>query len=263
MRSLDRLEQWIAGRVRNFSSKATGAPQAKALLEIRRDLLNDIKTKIEPKGRGEYVFPFASVHVGIPARDSEHRELCEAAFVEDDSLADDIKNLLAEAGCNTRELEVSVTVQEDAAAALKDPPFEVEYFRKKKTPKPPASSRPAAKLTVLRGTAHNAEYVINSDRINIGRLEEVVSDSGGLIRRNDLAFTDSERTVAREHAYIRYDAAAGKFRLCDHLSGDRGTRLFRDGRSIMVPRASDRGVQINSGDEIHLGTARVRFEILP
>lgn len=261
MRSLDRLEQWIAGRARSFSSKATGAPQTKALLEIRRDLLNDIKTKIEPKGRGEYVFPFASVWVRIFARDAEHRELCDAAFVEDDSLAADIRNLLVEAGCNTRELEVSVTAQEDAA--LKDPPFEVEYLRKKKTPKLPATLRPTAKLTVLRGTAHNPEYVINSDRINIGRLEEVVSDSGGLIRRNDLAFLDSERTVAREHAYIRYDAAAGKYRLCDHLSGDRGTRLFREGRSIMVPRASDLGVQIHSGDEIHLGTARVRFEILP
>jgi pSer/pThr/pTyr-binding forkhead associated (FHA) protein len=72
-----------------------------------------------------------------------------------------------------------------------------------------------------------------------------------------VAFAETETTVSREHAHIRYDAESGKYRLYDSGS-QRGTSIFRDGRRLEAPRV--RGVQLRSGDEIHVGDARVRFE---
>jgi predicted component of type VI protein secretion system len=121
------------------------------------------------------------------------------------------------------------------------------------------NSRPHAKLAILRGEADIAEYTIQADRVNIGRLKEVIGDKDGLRRRNDIAFADNETTVSREHAYIRYDAESGNFRLYDSLS-QRGTSVFRDGRRFEVPKGVTHGFQLRSGDEIHIGDARIAFE---
>jgi len=121
------------------------------------------------------------------------------------------------------------------------------------------NARPNAKLTVLRGEVEPTEYTIQSDRLNIGRLKEVIGEKDGLLRRNDIAFADTETTVSREHAYIRYDPESGKFRLYDSLS-QRGTSVFRGGRRFEVPKGLTHGFQLRSGDEIHLGDARIAFE---
>jgi hypothetical protein len=258
MGPLDRLERWIAGVVDNWSARFAG-PHETSLLEIRRDVLEEVKARIEPKGRGEYTFRYHTVAVRIGAAGAGMKESCEAAFVEEDSLANEIRQLLAEARCAPRDLAVTVAVEEDPAAGLR--PFKIRFERKPHAALVPAKAR-SAKLTVVRGKANIAEAVFGASRINLGRLEEVISETGGLIRRNDVAFDESEATVAREHAYICRDPKTGDFRLCDYLSGHRGTRLFREGRAIQAPRASGRGVQLHSGDEIHLGEARVRFEIV-
>ncbi len=46
--------------------------------------------------------------------------------------------------------------------------------------------------------------------------------------------------VSREHAYIRFDAESGKFRLYDSMS-QRGTSLFREGRRLETPKGPRRG----------------------
>ena len=148
-------------------------------------------------------------------------------------------------------LHLEITPGEDS--------FHIDYRRKKAAAKQ-APARPEAKLRVVRGDAETPEIDIRTDRVNLGRMKEVVGERGGLRRRNDLAFAETETTVSREHAYIRFDADTGRFRLYDYMS-QRETSIFRDGRRIDVPRASTRGVQLQSGDEIHLGDARVRFEI--
>lgn len=258
MRPLDRLEHWIAGVVENWSAAFAG-PHGTSLLEIRRDVLEQVKARIEAKGRGEYTFRYHTIAVRIYAGDADARESAEAAFIEDDSLANEIRQLLAEARCAPRDLAVTVAVDENPGVQ----PFEIRFERKARAAEAAAPAKAlAAKLTVLRGKANAPEAVFDSSRINLGRLEEVVSETGGLIRRNDLAFDETEVTVAREHAYIWRDGKTGDYRLCDYLSGQRGTRVFREGRSIAVPRASSRGVQLHSGDELHLGEARIRFEIV-
>ena len=259
MRSLEELDRWIAGKVKRLSSNVAGAPQKKELLEIRRDILEEVRSQIEPKGSGKYVFPYNSIAIHLAARDEPEQALFQAAFAENGALEEDISALLAEAGCPAR-LAVSIDIAIDPALKGAEQAFRIAYSSgEKRAEKKAVAVRSSAKLTVVRGSADPSELVSHASRVNIGRLREVVGEKEGLRRRNDIAFADNETTVSREHAYLRYDADAGRYRVCDYQS-TRGTSVFRDGRRIEVPRASTRGVQLESGDEIHVGDARIRFE---
>ena len=150
----------------------------------------------------------------------------------------------------------------DTVLAWTGRPFRIDYLNQRHAEAPPAAERPPARLIVVKGEAGAAEYLIAANRINIGRLQEVISEKEGLRRANDVAFGEAETTVSREHAFLTYEPATGRFRICDDRS-QRGTSIFREGRRIEVPKGSRRGTQLQSGDEIHLGDARLRFEIGP
>ena len=121
-----------------------------------------------------------------------------------------------------------------------------------------AATRPPLTVTVIQGSTCQPEYRFDQDCINIGRGREVLSKSHGVLRVNDIVFGDDEKTVGREHASLRLYARSGRYGLYDDRSGDCGTRLFRDGVSILVTRA---GNDVRSGDEIHLGVARLKIGI--
>jgi pSer/pThr/pTyr-binding forkhead associated (FHA) protein len=94
-------------------------------------------------------------------------------------------------------------------------------------------------------------------------MAELMDAEQRVVRRNDVVFDDgadpANDTVSRRHAHIRLEN--GEYRICDDGS-EFGTRVFRDGRSIEVPRGNRRGERLRSGDEIYLGRAVTRFEIL-
>jgi hypothetical protein len=250
MRSLEELDRWIATKVKRLSG---AAPDQRELLEIRRDILEDVRRHIQSKGGGKLVFPYNEIAIRLDAAGTQ-REMLEAALCEEQALEGDIRELLNEASCPVpRGFLVSIDL--DGA------PFGVTFRnRKARAEQPSVAARPAARLIVTKGSADPVELGIAANRVNLGRLKEVVGEKDGLRRRNDLAFDASETTVSREHGYIRYDAASSKFRICDDKSA-RGISIFRDGRRIGVPRASNRGVQLHAGDEIHLGDACIKFEI--
>jgi hypothetical protein len=264
MRSLEQLDSWMAAKVKIWSSRVSGAPQSRELLEIRRDILGHVRDHIQPKGQGKSIFPYNAISIRIAAQTKEQQKLYEAAFHEGNALEEEIRELLSQAGCPLPSgPHVAVSVIRDAALASTSRPFLIDYSKTKAAvSKLVRNPRPNAKLTILRGEADVTEYTIHSDRVNIGRLREVIGDKQGLRRRNDIAFADTEATVSREHAYIRYDQQAGKFRLYDSLS-QRGTCVFRDGRRFEVPRGLVHGFQLKSGDEIHVGNARIGFETEP
>jgi hypothetical protein len=261
MRSLEELDRWIAGQVKRWTSRLAGPAHKPELLEIRRDILESVRDQIEPAGAGRQVFPYNTVVIRIAPPSPEDATLYRAALGESGSLDQDIRGLLVEAGCPPPAgFRVEIEIAEDAGLSSSAQPFHIDYFERKAGAEPKLQARrPTAKLVVLRGEAEPAELVITSDRVNIGRLREVMGERQGLRRRNDLAFAETETTVSREHGYIRYDAATGRFRLYDSQS-QRGAGIFREGRRIEVPRSSTRGVQLQTGDEIHFGDARVRFE---
>jgi hypothetical protein len=120
-----------------------------------------------------------------------------------------------------------------------------------------AVPRPPARLTVLEGNAEVKELDIDRNLLYIGRLKQVINSKTGLERQNQLAFDASEATVSRKHARLEYDADSGKFRL---FNDPEITSVSRDGRGI--PCDVTRGLQLRSGDELILGRARIRFEIL-
>jgi len=266
MRSLEKIDQWIAGKVKHWTSLVSGQPPRMELLEIRRDILEDVRRKIQPKGGGRCVFPYQGITIRIAAENAEQQELRQGVFTGEDGLETDIKDLLKEAGCTIpSNFPIGISVVEDEELAAAPQPFAIEYTAVEAPAVPARKSaavRPAVKLTVLRGTAEPAELSGSMERINIGRLKEVFGERDGLRRRNDIAFAETETSVSREHAYIRYQAAEGRFRLYDSGS-QRGASVYRDGRRIEVPRGPTRGVQLQSGDEIHLGEALLRFEIEP
>lgn len=247
MKSLDDLDHWIGGMVRRWTSRVSGAPHAPETLEIRREILTDIRNRIEPRGNGGYFFPYntIAVHVASPFPD------------EDDWLGQDVRELLSAAGCPIpANLTVTIETTEDQEVA----PFRIDYSRAKSASAVTPAARPRARLIVIRGKSDVPELEIDANQVNIGRMKEVRGERGDLRRRNDLAFDESETTVSREQAAIRYDAGSGKYRLHDYLS-QRPTIVLREGRLIEVPRDPTRGVQLKSGDEIHIGEARLRFEL--
>jgi hypothetical protein len=254
MKTLQGLDRWIGKSLERWSAQLTGGgAHPKEALEIRREILTEIRDKIEARGDGGYVFPYQEISVHVKAADAGQCDAFAAAFTGEGGLESQVKELLVEAGCKG-EVAVAVDVQEGAGE-----PFRMEYRRVARRVEEAASAkRPAAWLHVLKGKTEKTEYFFSKDTLYLGRLKEVASREGGLRRRNDVAFDDDESTVSREHAHIAYEA--GKFRLF-HDSCDRGTKLFRDGRAVPVPAGGGRGAQLRSGDEIHLGEARLRFEV--
>ena len=101
--------------------------------------------------------------------------------------------------------------------------------------------------------------------IRLGRCEEVEDTGGRLVQRNDVAFLDNKdpinSTVSRRHAHIACDGDSARYILIDDFS-ERGTAIFRDNRIIKVPKGDSRGAALQAGDEIHLGRALLRFEIV-
>ena len=252
MKPLDKLEQMLGSAFRKIPA---GGSQAWEPIEIRRAIIREITEHVQPKGGGEYIFPFAEAAVEIFARDATEQQTFET-LLDSAELTEELRSQLRARGCKVDNVTVLIDVVQTEVNDGTAEPFRIEY-RRKRVEHP--SARPAARLVVLQGSASEKELVIDRDLVYVGRLNEVKSKAGGLERRNDLAFADTETTVSRKHAWLRYHPIEGKFRVYNDPACSLGTQVFRDGRIIVCD--STRGVQLRSGDEIHLGNAQIRFEI--
>ena len=121
-----------------------------------------------------------------------------------------------------------------------------------------------ASLTVLKGTANETKIGLQKTRTNIGRTADIYR-AAAPSRRNDLVFLgddEASKTVSREHAHIVRAQKTGEYRLINDriYKGDAncGLWIVRDGLSHPVHR-NTRGTLLKAGDEIHLGTAVIRF----
>ncbi|HUQ93793.1 MAG TPA: FHA domain-containing protein [Bryobacteraceae bacterium] len=255
---LDDLEKTLSRRVTGLAKDVSGAPREKSLIEICKEIQEQLRDKIVAQDRGLRAFPYSRVEVRIFAKSEEQRAAYDAVLNGPEPLSSRLRAMLVEEECRVGSLTIDVAI---AAIPQSPVPFEVRCARASRPPHKRPKAQLAAKLTVLRGDAESSELRIVTGRVNIGRLREVVSAIGEVIRINDLAFRESETTIAREHAFIRWDSTAGHYLLFDALSGGRGTRLFRGGESIRLPRGPSKGTALEHGDEIHLGTARIRFEL--
>jgi len=246
------IEKTIERSFQRWTERAFGPAQSDELLLVHRAILEEIEAKIQTVARGKRVFPYQRLAVTLVSPDADRRALFQAAF--GDRLASDIREALSGAKCEVpRGLAVEVRTAETG-----DRPFAIEYGSDRPAPAPAATP---AKLTIVRGKAQQAEYLLDRRRFNIGRLAELTDSEQRVVRRNDIVFEEgadeANATVSRKHAHIKLEE--GAYRICDDGS-EYGTRVFRDGRTVEVPEGNRRGERLRAGDEIYLGRACVRFE---
>jgi FHA domain len=265
VRKLRRLESRLARTVDEASQKMTPAGKREPL-EILYAIVDAAEKRIEPAGRGKFVFPFNRITIRMAVDCRETRARFEAVLGSEPPLYDRIIERLQAAGCELTGLNVETTYVDRAESHWTNSEFHVEFDRLDGPPQPAWQStvaHPSLKLTILRGTTETPTYVFTMSRINIGRCADVRDNRNRLIRTNHVAFAEHagepNLSVSRHHAHIDGIASPGEYRLCDDRSAH-GTNVLRNGKTIAVP-SGPRGVRLQSGDEITLGEARLHVEI--
>lgn len=263
-----RLE-FTLGRSLDDAARRMAQPGARQPLEIAHAIVDAVAGRLEPAGRGTYVFPFNRINALVIAAGHEDQSRFEAVFAGTPSLQSRILDRLQQVHGAPADLQVTTRFVSGREPHWIEPDFHLEFERvtgaaavQERVEDTAIAER--VKLTIASGTAEKPAYALALDRINIGRCGEVRDHQHRLIRTNHVAFVDGEgsanHTVSRRHAHIDHDAASGAYRLCDDGSAH-GTSLVRNGKTIPVPSGS-RGIRLQSGDEIVLGEARVRVKIV-
>ena len=258
MSIVDKLEKSIAA----LFPKSGGPKQP---LELHREALEQLVAKAIAGPRGDRIFPFDRVTLQLRTSDLE-RQAALTALLGPANFPGDIRAELASSRVLAPEdLTSSICFVDQADDELSirceksEPPAPepiVDFVPRPFTP---------ARLVVMAGNVSEPDFTSSKQLLNVGREESVLDPQGHLIRRNDLYFisddTDTNSSVSREHAHLRFDAASGNWRIYD--DGSRfGTHLYRAGKKIAVPPHSARGALLKQGDEIFLGEARLRFDAM-
>lgn len=237
---------------------------APELAEIRLAVLDAVKAKSH-RASGKSVFPYNVVRIELLGVAAEQAPAFESEFLSD-YLADELKVGLKRSSYRFP-ADLKVTI--GTTPRLPQPgenwlAIETELQEHKAEEPSPRPRRPA-KLVVINGTANHQELLLSKVRTNIGRTAEVFREAGPS-RRNDLVFTEDtevNRSVSREHAHILHSQKTGEYRIINDrwYKGDKncGIWIVRDSLSQPVHRG-ERGTVLKPGDEIHLGSAVLRFQ---
>lgn len=260
MSRLQQIEQRIDQALRTLL-RSSSPKQRREIIEVHRAIVEEIASRVDSLPRGKRNFSYSIIKVQILA-EAERRRTYEKVFVDGAALERDIKSYFDDASVEyPANFKVQIELSEDLPQDIKAHGFDVTYSD---TPSGDVSAQPAQiRLTVLTGESEKREYLFSKQRINIGRLSEVLDGQLRPIRRNHVALKDEasgvNATVSRSHAHIEFDAAAVQFRLFDDGSAQ-GTTLFRDGSLVPVPKGASKGVLLLNNDEIIVGRVHIRFE---
>jgi hypothetical protein len=260
----NKLEQ-AAFRFRQSLKSFLSRKPDTSLAEIRRQILNQLESKIESDSSGK-IFPFAKIQILLQASSKSLRDDFRNAFLLEGSLKEDIRQRLetVHAGYSGN-LEVDIEIDADSAQGAlpksSHPKFEMAFLK----PEPiPQGEVPELNLVITKGIAEQPAYTMKRERILIGCLSEVHDREGRMVRRNDVVFLDTADdincTVSDAHARIWFEPKEGEFYVMDETSRY-GTRIMRQGRSIDVPAGGEGGIRLQSGDEICFGQASFQFEL--
>jgi pSer/pThr/pTyr-binding forkhead associated (FHA) protein len=253
------LEKLIERRLAGPSVDAAPGP-----LELVRAVLDDVQDHIVPVPGGRMTFPHGEVLVHVVA-EAGARPRWRTTLEGTSGLQTSVLSLLKRAGCE-QAATVKLRYVDDRGENWTNRWYHIEY-RAGRTPQTSAGTGiPRIQLTVVKGAAARKRYAFQVTRINIGRSAEVLSSTQSVLRRNDVAFLDEKiekasQTVSRIHAHIVYRASESGFWVHDDNSS-KGTRILREGSTLTVPKGSARGARLQSGDEIQIGDAVLRFVIV-
>ena len=238
---------------------------APELAEIRLAVLDAAKAKSH-RASGKHVFPYNLVRIELRGVPEEQAGVFQSEFLSN-YLAEEIKTGLTRSSFRFPD-DLCVDVVTTPTLPLKGEQWlsvetAMQPVKKGETTK---RMQQPARLTVINGTANHSELTLEKTRTNIGRTTEVFRTAGPS-RHNDLAFTEDtavNRSVSREHAHILFSAKTGDYRIFNDRTyqgeSNCGLWIVRDSLSQPVHRGA-RGTILQSGDEIHLGTAVIQFEI--
>ncbi len=236
---------------------------APELAEIRLAVLDAVKLKSH-RASGKHVFPYNVVRVQLLGVPEEQATVFQSDFLSG-YLADELKTGLKR---SSYRFPADLHVEIRTTPRLPMPnetwlAIETE-LQDQKSEDLSARARRPAKLVVTNGTANHQELLLSKIRTNIGRTAEVFREAGPS-RRNDLVFTEDNevnRTVSREHAHILHSPKTGEYRIINDrwYKGETncGIWIVRDSLSQPVHRSA-RGTVLKPGDEIHLGSAILKF----
>jgi hypothetical protein len=247
---LRRLESRLANTVDGAAQRVT-PPRSREPLEILHAIVECVEKRIEPAGRGKYVFPFNRIGIQIAGGSREQRARFEAVIESEPSLEARITDRLQMSGCRLTGLSIELTYVDKPESAWTDSDFYVEFDRVAV----PSLMVPDLKLSV--DGAHARNYVYAASRVNIGRCAEVRDDRNRLIRTNQVAIAVA--AISRSHAHIEWIDDPGEYRVYDDRSAY-GTSVLRNGHTIPVPSGS-RGIRLQTGDTITVGTIEIGVSV--
>ncbi len=239
------------------------AKDAPELAEIRLLALDAIKANSH-RVAGRNVFAHDVVRIKLLGIPEDKAAVFRGEFLKK-YFAEELKGALARSSFRfPSDLEVEFSTDSRLPNAGESwVAVEIE-MRQAEAATPALSAHAVATLTVLKGKANEMKLALEKARINIGRTAEVFR-AAAPSRRNDLVFLgedEASKTVSREHAHIVRTQKTGEYRLINDriYKGDAncGLWIVRDGLSHPVHRSA-RGAVLKEGDEIHLGTAVIRF----
>jgi|SoiMethySBSTD1v2_1073268.scaffolds.fasta_scaffold329488_2 FHA domain. len=248
--NLRRLESKLANTI-DGAAQRVASPHPSEPLEIIHAIVECVEKRIEPAGRGKYVFPYNRIGIQIAGGSREQRARFEAVIESEPSLEARISDRLRMSGCRMTGLSIELTYVDKPESAWIDSDFYIEFERVEL----PAVAVPDLKLSV-DGT-HARNYVFAAARINIGRSAEVRDQRNRLTRTNQVAIADA--AISRSHAHIEWVDDLAEYRVYDDRSLY-GTSILRAGETIAVPSGS-RGVRLQMGDTIVLGTVQIEVNL--
>jgi len=235
---------------------------APGMAEIRVAVLDEARARTH-RVAGREVFPYNVVKLLVRGVGEEQAGVFRGAFFRQ-LLEQELRGGLARVRVRyPSDLRIEVTTSAQLPGAGEQW-LTVQVESREATPAVPVAGR-VGRLVVVRGEANQAEVLLTKARTNIGRPVEVFKEDGPS-RVNDLAFAaDSEinRTVSREHARVMFHKPAGEYRIYNDRvvkGGNCGLWIMRDGLSQEVRRTA-RGARLEHGDEIHLGSVVLRFQL--
>jgi hypothetical protein len=244
--NLRRLESRLTRTV-DGAAQIVAQPHSREPLEILHAIVECVEKRIEPAGRGKYVFPFNRIGIQISSGSCEQRARFEAVFESEPSLEARIAERLRRSGCVLTGLSIELTYVDKGEVGWTDSEFQVNFAR---------SAAPSGTVTDLElrvAGSHARNYVFAESRVNIGRSAEVRDSQNRLSRTNHIAV--AEAAVSRSHAHIEWIDDPGEYRIYDDRSAY-GTTLLRNGSTIPVPSGS-RGVRLQNGDTVMIGTIEI------
>jgi hypothetical protein len=236
---------------------------APELAEIRLAVLDAVKEKAHRAG-GKIVFPYNLIRVHLLGVPAEQAPVFRSAFLSS-YFAEELRNGLTRSSYRfPADLTVDVTTTE-AMPGPNESWLRVETLLEEDKPEPISLVNQLGVLSVITGQAEPTELKLEKAWTNIGRTREAVQ-ANGPTRRNDVAFSEDDsagKTVSRQHAHIERDPKNGQYRLFNDRvykgAENCAVYLLRGGISQAVHRGRH-GTILQSGDEIHLAQAVLRFE---